>query len=84
LSAVSCKRDSNGSRVCTIHPQAVLFGNLFRVFEVKVTVPVGLLFLGLVIRTILGAAIVVALVWLFLKLAKLADAYTKKLSESNG
>jgi len=54
------------------------------VFEVKVMVPVGLLFLGLVIRTILGAAIVVALVWLFFKLAKLADAYTKKLGESNG
>jgi len=51
------------------------------VFGVKVMVPVGLLFLGLVI---LGAAIVVALVWLFFKLAKLADAYTKKLSESNG
>jgi len=42
-------------------------------------VPVGLLFLGLVVRTILGAAIVVALVWLLFKLAKLADAYAKKL-----
>ena len=41
--------------------------------------PLGLLFLGLVVRTILGTAIVVALVWLFFKLAKLADAYTKKL-----
>jgi len=39
----------------------------------------GLLFLGLVIRTIFGAAIVVALVWLMFKLAKLTDAYTKKL-----
>ena len=48
-------------------------------FEVNVMAPVGLLFLGLVIRTIFGAAIVVALVWLFFKLAKLADAYTKKL-----
>jgi len=47
--------------------------------EVKVMVPVRLLFLGLIIRTILGAAIVIALVWLFFKLAKLADAYTKKL-----
>jgi hypothetical protein len=46
-------------------------------------IPVGLLFLGLVIRTILGAAIVVALVWLFFKLAKLADAYAKKLESSN-
>jgi len=33
-------------------------------------VPVGLLFLGLVVRTILGAAIVVAVVWLLFKLAK--------------
>ena len=41
--------------------------------------PLGLLFLGLVVRTILGTAIVVALVWLSFKLAKLADAYTKKL-----
>jgi len=40
---------------------------------------VGLLFLGLVVRTILGAAIVIALVWMLFKLAKLADAYTKKL-----
>jgi len=42
-------------------------------------VPVGLVFLGLVIRTVLGAAIVIALVWLFFKLGKLAEAYTKKL-----
>jgi len=41
--------------------------------------PLGLLFLGLVVRTILGTAIVVALVWLCFKFAKLADAYTKKL-----
>jgi len=41
--------------------------------------PVGLLFLGLVVRTILGTAIVIAVVWLLFKLAKLADAYTKKL-----
>ena len=37
------------------------------------------MFLGLVVRTILGAAIVVAVVWLLFKLAKLADAYTKRL-----
>jgi len=42
-------------------------------------VPVGLLFLGLVVRTILGTAIVIAVVWLLFKLAGLADAYTKKL-----
>jgi len=50
--------------------------------EVNMMVPVGLLFLGLVIRTILGAAIVVALVWLLFKVAKLADAYTKKLQSA--
>jgi hypothetical protein len=42
-------------------------------------VPVGLLFLGLVIRTVLGAAVVIAVVWLLFKLSKLADAYTRKL-----
>ena len=47
--------------------------------EVKVMVPVGLLFLGLVIRAILGAVLVVAVVWLLFKLAKVADAYAKKL-----
>jgi uncharacterized membrane protein len=57
-------------------------GNLIVAFEMHVMVPVDLLFIGLVIGTILGAAVVVALVWLFFKLAKLADAYTKKL-ESN-
>ena len=47
--------------------------------EVNVMVPVGLLFLGLVIRAILGAVLVVAVVWLLFKLAKVADAYAKKL-----
>jgi hypothetical protein len=42
-------------------------------------IPVGLLFLGLVIRTIFGAALVIAVVWLLFKLTKLADVYTKKL-----
>lgn len=42
-------------------------------------VAVGLIFLGLLIRTILGATVVVALVWLVFKLGKLAEAYTKKL-----
>lgn len=42
-------------------------------------VPVGLVLAGLVIRTTLAAAIVVAIVWLFLKLGGLAEAYTKKL-----
>jgi len=41
--------------------------------------PVGLLFAGLIIKTILGGAIAVALVLLFWKIGKLADAYTQKL-----
>jgi hypothetical protein len=47
--------------------------------DVNAMVSAGLIFLGLVIRTILGAVVVVALVWLFFKLGKLAEAYTKKL-----
>ncbi len=41
--------------------------------------PIGLVFMGLVIRTLLGAAIVVAFVWLLWKLGRLADAYTEKI-----
>ncbi|MGP8127922.1 MAG: hypothetical protein ACLP9D_08955 [Candidatus Bathyarchaeia archaeon] len=41
---------------------------------------IGLLFVGLVIRAILGAAIVVAVVFLAWKLGKLADAYTHELT----
>lgn len=44
--------------------------------------PIGLLFTGLIIRTLLGAALVVAVVWLLWKLAKLADAYAEKLKAS--
>ncbi|MGP8126827.1 MAG: hypothetical protein ACLP9D_03370 [Candidatus Bathyarchaeia archaeon] len=47
--------------------------------DVNAMVSAGLIFLGLVIRTILGAAVVVALVWSFFKLGKLAEEYTKKL-----
>jgi hypothetical protein len=47
--------------------------------EVNVMVPVGLLFIGLVIRAILGTVLVIAVVWLLFKLAKVADAYAKKL-----
>jgi len=47
--------------------------------EVNAMVSAGLIFLGLLIRTVLGATVVVALVWLFFKLGKLAEAYTKKL-----
>jgi hypothetical protein len=39
----------------------------------------GLLFIGFIIKTVLAAAIIVALIWLILKLGKLADTYTKKL-----
>jgi hypothetical protein len=41
---------------------------------------IGLLFVGLVIRAILGAGIVVVVVFLAWKLGKLADAYTHKLT----
>ena len=46
--------------------------------EEKMPTPIGLLFVGLVIRAILGAAIVVAVVLLAWKLGKLADAYTHR------
>jgi hypothetical protein len=39
----------------------------------------GLVFLALATRAALGIVVVVALVWLVLKLGRLADAYTKKL-----
>jgi len=48
--------------------------------EEKMPIPVGLLFVGLVIRAFLGAAVVVAVVLLAWKLGKLADAYTHKLT----
>lgn len=41
--------------------------------------PIGLVFVGLVIRGILGAAVVIASLWLIWKLGKLAEAYTEKL-----
>lgn len=40
---------------------------------------IGLLFTGLVVRTVLAAVIIGAFVWLIFKLGKLADAYTEKL-----
>jgi uncharacterized membrane protein len=47
-------------------------------------IPVGLLFIGLLIRTIFAAAIVVIFVWLLLKLGRLIDAYTDKMkSQTN-
>ena len=42
-------------------------------------VPIGLLFTGLILRTILGTVFVAALVFLFWKIGKLADAYTDGL-----
>ena len=47
--------------------------------EVNAMPASGLIFLGLVIRAAFGIVVVAALVWLFLKLGHLADAYTKKL-----
>ncbi len=40
---------------------------------------IGLLFTGLVIRTVLAVVIIGAVVWLIFKLGKLADAYAEKL-----
>jgi len=47
----------------------------------KMPVPVGLLFAGLIFRTILGVVVVAALVFLFWKIGKLADAYTEKIKK---
>jgi len=44
-------------------------------------VPVGLLFTGLIVRTILGAAVVAALVILFWKIGRLADVYAEKIKK---
>jgi uncharacterized protein HemY len=40
---------------------------------------VGLLFIGLIIRTVLAVVVITAVVWLVIKLGRLADAYTEKL-----
>ena len=40
---------------------------------------IGLLFTGLIIRTVIAAVIIVAVLWLVFKLGKLADAYAEKL-----
>jgi uncharacterized protein HemY len=39
----------------------------------------GLLFIGLIIRTVIAVVVIVAILWLVFKLGKLADAYTEKL-----
>ncbi|HUK27777.1 MAG TPA: hypothetical protein VLV31_05075 [Candidatus Acidoferrales bacterium] len=41
--------------------------------------PIGLLFVGLVVRAILGAVVVVTVLYLAWKLGKVADAYSRKL-----
>ena len=40
---------------------------------------VGLLFIGLIIRTVIAVVVIVAILWLVFKLGRLADAYTEKL-----
>ena len=40
---------------------------------------IGLLFIGLIIRTVIAVVVVAAVLWLVFKLGKLADAYTEKL-----
>jgi uncharacterized protein HemY len=40
---------------------------------------IGLLFTGLIIRTVIAAVVIVAVIWLVIKLGRLADAYTDKL-----
>jgi hypothetical protein len=40
---------------------------------------IGLLSLGLIIRTVIAVVVIAAVLWLVLKLGKLADAYTEKL-----
>jgi len=42
---------------------------------------IGLLFIGLIVRTVIAAIVIVALLWLVLKLGRLADAYTEKLKQ---
>ena len=63
-----------------IHPQFLLSAVHTSGAEVvEVPVPVGLLFTGLIIRTLLGVVVVAAVVIFLWKASKLADAYTEKL-----
>jgi hypothetical protein len=39
----------------------------------------GLLFTGLIIRTVIAVVVIAAVLWLVFKLGRLADAYTQKL-----
>lgn len=40
---------------------------------------IGLLFIGLIIRTVITVVVVAAVLWLVLKLGKVADTYAEKL-----
>ena len=40
---------------------------------------IGLLAIGLIIRSVIAVVVVVAALWLILKIGKLVDAYTEKL-----
>ncbi len=40
---------------------------------------IGLAFTGFIIRTVIAAVVMVAVLWLVFKLGKLADAYSEKL-----
>jgi len=42
--------------------------------------PIGLLFVGLVVRATLGAVVVVTVLYLAWKLGKVADVYSQKLT----
>ena len=45
-------------------------------------VPVGLLFIGLRIRTVFAVVIVAVVIWLLLKVGRMMDAYTAKIKAS--
>lgn len=63
-----------------IHPQFLLSTDPSSAAEVvEVATAVGLIFTGLIIRTVLGAIVVAAIVMFLWKVSKLADAYTEKL-----
>jgi len=46
----------------------------------KMPLPIGLLFAGLVVGAILGAVVLVTVLYLAWKLGKVADAYSQKLT----
>jgi len=45
---------------------------------------IGLLFIGLIIRTVIAVVVIAAVLWLVFKLGRLADAYTEKLKTKQG